>query len=174
MDGYRATPGAHANLAAANEPIKAYLAWARRQLDTARSAWFTVTADGSDLADPVPRWERIVCTLEALHEASCLSILLYGDCVELPSSDVRHNGDPVILHRLLMQQLESLKTRIGPRHNAAGSVPLAVRPPPLRPSQASTQSTGRTTQEDDEDEDSDHAVTGAAEEEEEGSSCTLA
>lgn len=112
------------------DPIGAHLRWARAEKERAEKSWLPIIYgdDGMGVADAVHSWGQIVHTLEALQSAARLSRHLYGDCVQLPSRDPQKLADPAILHALLMQQLDSLLTRIGDRQNVAGSVPLAVRP----------------------------------------------
>lgn len=113
--------------------ISALLTRARHEKTRVALSWFPVSGFAGE--GPVTeaelymtvRWDHIIRTLEALESATHVSRMLYGDCVELPSRDERHLFDPVVLHSLLMQQLGSLATRLGPRHNVMGTVPLAVR-----------------------------------------------
>ena len=113
-----------------DDPIANHLAWARAEKAKAEASWFTVSyaEDDGGVMDALQVWTHIVCTLEALQSAAKLSRRLHGDCVQLPSRDPKHLRDPVVLHSLLMQQLDSLTTRLGDGYNARGSVPLAIRP----------------------------------------------
>jgi len=115
------------------DTIAAHLAWARSERDQAIRFWtFPVSgfvSEGYPEEAFILKWDHIIRTLEALNSAANVSRILYGDCVEVPSRDPRHLSDPAVLHSLLMQQLDSLTTRLGPRHNTAGTVPLAVRAP---------------------------------------------
>ena len=112
--------------------ISGHLAWAKEEKERAISFWTMpvsgfVTEGYHDADAYILKWDQIIRTLEALDSAANLSRVLYGDCVELPSRDPRHLSDPAVLHSLLMQQLDSLATRLGSRRNTAGAVPLAVR-----------------------------------------------
>jgi hypothetical protein len=158
-----------ASIPVADDPIAAYLALARAEKIKAEASWLSVSSygeDGTGIIDLVQGWTQIVCTLEALESAARISRLLHGDCVQLPSRDPRHLRDPLVLHSLLMQQLNSLTTRLGNRHNVTGAVPLAIRPPqqpgPLPP--VPTNARVKTEEEGDEDD---------PQEEDQGGSCTI-
>ena len=146
------------------DPITAHLRWARAEKERSEKSWMPLIYgdDGTGMADAVHSWGRIVHTLEALQSAARLSRHLYGDCVQLPSRDPLKLADPLILHALLMQQLDSLLTRIGDRQNVAGSVPLAVRPAHV----GAEVKEAPAPPADDNDDDS--------EEQEQGGTCTIA
>lgn len=120
---------------ALSDPFAVHLTWARQELANASAMWH-VSGIVTDFPDDnrVQHLTQTVRTLEALQSAASVSRLLYGDCVEMPSKDPRYLKDPAILHSLLLQQLNSLATRLGSRSNTAGAVPLAIRPAPPEPS----------------------------------------